>query len=303
MRFITNPVWLGAIAAIVAVLVPIVLYYVSKQKKSLSYEILAENPLISIDKEIKTKLQILLDGNPIENLHLLLIRFNNDGKVPIPAADYERPITLSFKDATNIISAEYVSGIPSNLVTSVASSKNNLAIKPILMNSGDSFTIKVLLERYNGTFDTDTRIIGVNALKLAKRQSGITRRVLILGISGALAFGVIINYSLRLYSIARTPPKITQMNIIPSTIKAHTLAILTARVTGAADLSFLWSSTNGQIEGDGPVVRYVAPNTTGPVTIQLSVIDSWGRIDKGEVEFDITNSEQAPSSPHFKIGQ
>src|SRR5436305_3835778 len=112
--------WIGAIASGVGAIVAIIIFLFSREKKSLSYEILSESPLISISDEIKGSLQVLFNGEPIENVHLFLVKFINDGNVPIAAGDYERQLTIIFTDDSKIISAECVQTIPSNLSPTIS---------------------------------------------------------------------------------------------------------------------------------------------------------------------------------------
>lgn len=92
MGFVTNPAWIGAIGTVLAIVVPLFIYRRQKQTKSISYEILSENPLVSVRSEVKGRIQVLLDGEQLENLYLVLVRFMNDGNVPVVVNDYERPI-------------------------------------------------------------------------------------------------------------------------------------------------------------------------------------------------------------------
>lgn len=186
MAFLIDSGWIQVILAAVALLVSIVLYRKARTKKSLSYEVVSEYPLISVDDEIKGKLQILLNGKPVENVHLLSIRFINDGNVPIIADDYERPLSVTFEGEPNILSTEFVSGSPDKLTITLKVDKNALEIEPVLMNSGDFFSIKILIGQYSGKYDIDYRIVGVKTVR--RRRQIPTERPYVSSI--ALAFTI-----------------------------------------------------------------------------------------------------------------
>jgi hypothetical protein len=180
-----DPAWIGTLASIIAILLTTIFYFKTKQKKSLSYEILSEHPLVSIHDEIKERLQILIDGVQTENVHLILLKLTNDGTVPISAADFERPISLKFSGDSSILSAEPINASPSNLTPGTSVDKSIVSIKPVLMNPGDSFTMKLLLSQYKGSFNVDARILGIRELRITRKQDR-TRRAISVGIASAV---------------------------------------------------------------------------------------------------------------------
>ena len=157
--------WIGTVASIIAVILSIIVYLVTRKKKALSYEVLSEYPLISIDDEIEGKLQVLYGGSPVENVHLLLVKFFNSGNVPITSSDFERPITLQLRDESKGLFAERVKASPNNLIVSLRIDNKVVSVEPVLMNGGDFFTAKVLIGQYSGSFDVDSRIVGVKYIE------------------------------------------------------------------------------------------------------------------------------------------
>lgn len=163
--------WIGAIGSVFAVILTIIIYVLTRKKKALSYEVLSEYPLISIDDEIKGKLQLLYDGNPVENVHLLLVKFINSGNIPITTSDFERPLTVHLKGASKVLSAEPIKPSPDNLTVSLNVEDQIITVQPVLMNGGDFFTAKVLIGQYSGSFNVDARVVGVKSIRTVRRQS------------------------------------------------------------------------------------------------------------------------------------
>lgn len=267
MKFLLDVNRISAILGFIGVVLAIIFYYSSRQKKSLYYEVLSEYPLISIDDEIKGKLQIILDGNPVENVQLLLIKFLNDGKVPIMAADYARPISLKFKDTSDILSAEYVESMPQNLFTSSPEIKEKVvSIDPILMNSGDFFKIKVLVGQYSGTFDVDTRIAGIKQLRRVQKQ-GFTLTYLNLAFLAVISIlvGIVVTY---VFIPKAYPLTIGPISHTPSAV--HINEMTKVEVTTSDKVSIIrWEADKGTFveSTKSNIAYYKAPETPGMVKI------------------------------------
>jgi hypothetical protein len=165
MAFMIDAGWMEVLVGVLALIVAVIIYRLTKQKKSLSYEVLSQSPLITISGEIKGKLKLLYEDSPVENVHLLLVRFANSGNIPITSDDYTRPLTISFKEDTSILSAECVKSSPENLGVELKVENGRIEVAPLLMNGGDAFTAKLLLGQYSGSFDVDARIIGVSSIR------------------------------------------------------------------------------------------------------------------------------------------
>jgi hypothetical protein len=306
MTFLADASWVGmvgAAASILAVVVTVIIAYHNRRKKTFSYEIISENPLISVDDEIKGKLKILYEDNPIENVHLLLVRFFNSGNIPITAGDYERPLTLSFGDGTAILSAEYVKASPDSLKVQLETEANVVTVKPILMNGGDSFTTKVLLGQYSGTFDVDARIVGVNYLRAIRRapqaESGIRELLAntatvttVVVITGALIISSITSYTF--YTQQREfeskhPPLAETRSPFLQTLTINELVVTSVskdkkgvlvRLRASAEgegITFKWDAINGEISGDQMGSATFRPIFNGGVPIVLlTVTDKYG---------------------------
>lgn len=164
---------IGAVASVLAVILTIIIYFLTRKKKVLAYEVLSEYPLISIDDQIsREELQILYGSKPVENVHLLLIKFVNSGNIPITKSDFERPITLRLKGESNVLSAQTIKSSPNNLNVRLSIEGQDITVDPALMNGGDFFTAKVLIGQYAiGSYEVDARIVGVKSInRLAARR-------------------------------------------------------------------------------------------------------------------------------------
>lgn len=203
MAFLIDAGWAEVIIGVIALVASVVIYRITRKKKQLSYEILSETPLISVGDEIKGRLEILLDSSPVEKVHLLLVKFVNDGTMPITADDYERPLTLIFEGDATVLSAESVQPEPDNLRVTLDFEPKKVTVNPLLLNKGDSFTAKVLVEKFGGRFDLDARIVGVREVRALPKREFVPRfrsiKASVLILFALFVFG---NFSDFLFNIA-----------------------------------------------------------------------------------------------------
>jgi len=174
MDIFRDPMWqfLGAIFGFVAILVSIFLYQKQRQRKELAYEIISKTPLLGAKEEIRGGLQVMFHGKPVQNPHLIVVRIINSGNLPITSTDYERPISLGFGEEAQILTAETIRTNPSNLRASVKAEGKKVVIAPILLNQGDSITLKILIAEFTGQVVVDCRITGVKRImKFVERKS------------------------------------------------------------------------------------------------------------------------------------
>lgn len=166
-EILRDPVWqfIGATFAFAAVVVAIFLYWMQRQRKALSYEIISRTPLLSMEEEVQGKLQILFDDKLVQGVHLVAVRIINSGNVPIVSADYERPVNLSFGENTQILTAEVSETNPEILRATAAIEDTKVVLAPVLLNSEDSITLKILVSQFDGQISVDGRIVGVKGIR------------------------------------------------------------------------------------------------------------------------------------------
>ena len=164
-------------------------YLRQRQRKSLSYRVLAKTPLFIMDESVKGRLHVTLDGNPVIEPYLVLLKIINDGNTPITSADFEKPLSFSFGGETSIKSREITDSFPKTLRPNleippkVNVQPTRVVIESVLWNPGDSITLKFLLSRFqNGVIECDSRIVGVKEVKdvTPKESDRILRNQLML---------------------------------------------------------------------------------------------------------------------------
>ncbi|MGD2118437.1 MAG: hypothetical protein PVG66_08770 [Chromatiales bacterium] len=153
----------SVILPVLGILVPITIYMLSDNEKSLSYEILGQYQLVNDELDI-SDIEIKYLGNTIQNLELTSLRIFNSGEVPIKADDFEREIKITFSDGSKIYSIKKKASIPKNLAPSIKFENNKLFISPLLLNSSDSFVIDIILSGKNTSVEFDARVVGISSI-------------------------------------------------------------------------------------------------------------------------------------------
>jgi hypothetical protein len=166
-EILRDPLWqfIGVILAVLAIGVSILIYLLQRNRKSLSYEIISNTSLLTVNEKVEGKLQILYEGTPISDAQLIVIRVLNSGNVPILETDYKLPLQFVFGKGAKILSAEVTDKVPDNLPATVTSNDNSFEFKSTLLNSKDSITVKALVSDYQGRPKPVARIIGVNSVE------------------------------------------------------------------------------------------------------------------------------------------
>jgi hypothetical protein len=166
-EFLRDPVWqfIGVALTLMFIGITILLWRMQRQRKRLSYEIISQTPLLRKEKEIKGKLEILFSGLPVEDVYLVEAKIINSGNVPIVSTDYEQPLCLQFSEKTHILTADVSKTYPESLEVSVNIQNTKIVLSPVLLNSGDSVTLQMLINQFDGKITFGGRVIGVRELR------------------------------------------------------------------------------------------------------------------------------------------
>jgi len=170
LEALRDPLWqfIGAIFTILSVGVIIIIFFIQRYRKSLSYDIISATSILTNQEELKGRLIIQLDGKIVPNVHIIILKLMNDGNVPIIVSDFNIPITISMGSKTQILSAEVIETNPENIDASVKIESNNLILKPLLLNGKDTITLKVLTQNFENIVNVGGRIVGIKSIEKTK---------------------------------------------------------------------------------------------------------------------------------------
>ena len=199
LELLRDPAWqfVGVMLALAAVAVTVLVYWLQRQKKSLSYEVISKNELLTVREELEGRLQVLYEGQPARDICLLVVKLFNSGNVPVSASDYERPISLSTGASSKVLSGAVTAVDPENLAATIEIAESRVILDPILLNSKDSVTLKLLVSDFGGNLSVDGRVLGVRSIS----RTGETTGYLGLLLFFAFAFCALGSY----FMVAYTP--------------------------------------------------------------------------------------------------
>jgi hypothetical protein len=169
---------IGALIAIVTIIVSIVIYFKQRSRKRLSYRILSNTVLLGVEEEVKKDIQLSYKGKAIVGVRLLVLRIFNSGNVPVVSTDYEKPISIDLGKETRVLTAEVIKKSPPNLQSAISIEDHVVTLYPALLNPADSITTKMLVTKYENGLEVNSRIIGVSRVEELREGSLLTKVIL-----------------------------------------------------------------------------------------------------------------------------
>jgi len=168
METLNNLNWnlIGGVLAGLSLLATIIIFLLQKNKKKLSYEVIAKTSLLTTKEKIEGKLKILYNDQEVQNVKFFEIKIINSGNIGIPATDFERSIKIKFPETSKILSCEVIENFPDSLDTKTLINETEISIEPLLINSKDYFILKTIVSNIEGEdFTIDARIKDVKEIK------------------------------------------------------------------------------------------------------------------------------------------
>jgi hypothetical protein len=172
-----------------------------KKRKVLSYDVLSSTSLIMRDDALSKRLTILFDNDEIkEDVHLVLVKIQNTGNVPIELTDFSEK--LSIDTSGTILVAEVKETTPSNLSVKIDEELltlfGMLNIDPLLLNSKDTIILKLLITSYKNDLTVSTRISGVEEVTKIKEKGSISSN----WIAAFMLFFMVVTMGVGIFSLS-----------------------------------------------------------------------------------------------------
>jgi hypothetical protein len=120
---------------------------------------------MSVDDEIKDRLQILFEKTPIQNARLFLVRLMNDGNLPVPSSDFDGPIIFAFGDEARVLETAITEICPPTLNPKLRiQQRKQVVVEPLLLNKGDYIVFKAIVA-HGEYIQLKSRVVGITAIK------------------------------------------------------------------------------------------------------------------------------------------
>jgi uncharacterized membrane protein YidH (DUF202 family) len=204
LDLLRDPLWqfVGVILTVVTVVVSFLIYWLQQQRKGVTFEVISHTSLLTVREELQGKLQVLYDGEPARSLSVLVVKVWNSGNQPILPVDYERPISFCVGQPARILSADVTELEPASLSINCRTEGNQIALDSVLMNPGDSITIKLLVRDSVNVICPDARIVGVKTI----RQAGSSGRAFNF-LSGSALVTMVLGFYLFFSNLPKADPR------------------------------------------------------------------------------------------------
>ena len=145
--------------------------YLTKSEKSMSYEIISKSEIFDLQSDSYLGIQVLVDTTKVKNINSSIIKFSNDGNIPIQKSEFESTINVFFSDSNTILRSDIITKSPIDLNPVINYSNNVLSIEPLLLNSNDEFTLRILSEGSNDSIFVSARIVGLTSINRIESNS------------------------------------------------------------------------------------------------------------------------------------
>jgi len=169
------------IVSIIAVLVSLILFILSTKRKGFSYYIESASAVVSVEAKVADRVKVFLDGDLVENVHLIVMTIRNSGNQSIEQEDFENSVNFDFGWDAKVLSVSVVETEPPSFDPRFLPSLNTVELLPLLLNGGDNMTVNFLVSNWDPKdFGVHGRIKGVKDIKLEKDVSVATKVLVIL---------------------------------------------------------------------------------------------------------------------------
>ena len=169
MKIFKDPVWqfVGVAVAVIALIFSVIIYLIDRPVKRLQVQILSNSPLISVNTDISSQIQILYKDKPVQTLSLILLRFENIGNEPIRETDYSGPIRILLSSKSEVGEVTIQETKPAGIdLNPRVTATNQIELTKALLNPGDQVVVKILALNNDGTLDVEARIAGISNIEI-----------------------------------------------------------------------------------------------------------------------------------------
>lgn len=149
-----NPNFWTIVSIIVAILVGIVAVgatlWVGRrqmQVKKIEYVVDSSEQLLSLDRTVRSGLQITFNGEVVEQLYSHSIRVLNRGNTAIVATDYADPLEIRWPDGFKLTDVTVGHIEPASMSVEIVRAQDHIRLPPIFLNPGDGYTVTLLAQQ------------------------------------------------------------------------------------------------------------------------------------------------------------
>lgn len=173
-ELLRDPIWegigaaIGLVGVVSAIVLGVVLFRLQRRRKELRYRVLSQSRVVSMEAQGPEDVVMMRGGERIPDVHLVMLELVNSGNQPIIPDDYHYPLQINLGEGAEVLTADQVDSKPKGIAASpsITESLETVRVDAVLLNPGDSFTLKFLVTQYGGTLDVAAHIVGVKEIRI-----------------------------------------------------------------------------------------------------------------------------------------
>ncbi|GAA2858291.1 hypothetical protein Acy02nite_22090 [Actinoplanes cyaneus] len=153
----------GTVLGIAGIVTGAYFYIRSKQTKTLDWRVVSNNAIAAAQAARSVNMQMIWKGKHLSHPRLIVVKIANTGTEAISWQDLYEPIQISVEGG-NILDATIVDRpTEANFLTDEAKlTDDSIAFSPRLLNSGEAFTVQLLLDAEKVSVEVRSRIAGLS---------------------------------------------------------------------------------------------------------------------------------------------
>ena len=146
LEFLRDGVWqsVGAVLALVGLAVALYIYRGQAKYKEVSTGTISSRSVVEVDGEIAEQLEVTYSGKKVNSAGMSVLVLRCTGNLPILATDFIKPISVTFPDGTQVLSALVYREWPKNLEAKLETAASEVYIAPLLLNPLDALELQIL---------------------------------------------------------------------------------------------------------------------------------------------------------------
>jgi hypothetical protein len=118
-------------------IVSVVIYRRQQSRKGIIYKVISNAPLFSLKEEVKGKIKVLFGTKAVNNARLVILKIWNSENTPILPNEYMDPIRVRFGSNVEILDAEVLEAVPSDIKDKAKASlkldTDSVVLEPLLL--------------------------------------------------------------------------------------------------------------------------------------------------------------------------
>lgn len=133
-------------------------------KRELSFGLNNRSLLLGVAKSLAADVTLTYKNQIVSKLTGVTVSLMNTGRLDIVPSDFEGAARIVLSETHRIFSVEVVKSSPTHLAPSLSHSNNEVIIAPFLLNAGEFFTLRVVVENRGKVSATlQARVSGITA--------------------------------------------------------------------------------------------------------------------------------------------